>query len=692
MNLPALVDNHGEGPTLTATGDLPLTAENSRHPFGVAYRLHVGVVLAMGGAAWFVALGSLPEVATWNDPILLLLGTLVFLGQFRGVVYRGEDGRSYLAFTVPFSLALFVLYGPAVAIVIDGGGQALSEAIRRKPPLKIAFNMATTAIAFYLVNAVLAVAGMDPSLPATPDAAYLLVFTGAGIVSLVLVHLAVMLAIALSQGLAPRNWVDASLLLANTTSAGLLVPLALLVASAAERSPWLLPVAALPVLIAEVVSVDVTRRRFEATHDTETGLLNRRGLIERLATRQGEAYTVAHVQLSGLDELSDGLTSDRVDLLRRQVANRLSTLLHSDALVARSGDDALAVVLPGAAHGIEEGLARWLAEPFQLDAWHLAIEATVGVARAPEHGQEPDRLLKRAKAAAYAAARQEVHASVYCSGIEDEQQARLSLLADVRRALQDEELTLWYQPRVCLRTGRPLGVEALVRWIHPEQGLVGPDRFIPAIEQTLLIDDLTRWVVEQAARQLAVWSEEGLDLRMAVNIAAHNLLDRAFVEDVVHLVSGAGISPESFELELTERSVAADVDRTRGSLEHLAALGLRLSLDDFGTGYSSMAQLRTLPVHMVKIDRSFVMPLSADSNDRLLVAAMVGLATSLGLEIVAEGVETDEGRNILTELGCGSGQGYLFSRPLPAEDITRWLREAQCPEASPLPGAGARTS
>lgn len=660
---------------------------DGRRPFRGVFHFYVGAVLALGTAGWTVAVASVPGREVWSDPILWLLGGLLLVAQFRSVVYRGENGRTDFGFTVPFSLAVFVLYGPVVAILIDGGTQALSEVLRRKPVVKILFNASMTAVAFWLLAMAFKVAGVPASLPAGPGPAYLLVFTAGAILTLVFVHLTVTLAIGLSQGLAPRNWIDLRELFGQTASSGLLVPLALLLASAADSSVWLVPIAAVPVLMAEVVSVDVNRRQYEASHDTDTGLLNRRGLVERLSKTPPERYSLAYVQLSGLDELSEGLSPDRVDELRRQVADRLSDRLDAEATIARAGDDALAVVLPGDAPGIEDALARWLAEPFRLDSWHLAIEVAIGVARAPDHGRDPGELLKRAKAAAYSAIRQELHATVYCSGIEDEHQARLSLMADLRRALQEDELTLYYQPRMCLVSGRPLGVEALVRWEHPRRGLVPPDEFIPPIEQTLLIDDLTRWVLDRAARQLAEWRGGGLDLTVAVNIATHNLLDRAFVDEVAAALDLAGVPPGAVELELTERSVAADVDRTRDALGDLSDLGVRLSLDDFGTGYSSMAQLRTMPVHMVKIDRSFVMPLSWESSDRALVAAMVGLASSLGLDIVAEGVETDEARSILTALGCGSAQGYFFCRPLPGVESGDWLRSQLAPQP---PVASAR--
>jgi EAL domain-containing protein (putative c-di-GMP-specific phosphodiesterase class I) len=322
----------------------------------------------------------------------------------------------------------------------------------------------------------------------------------------------------------------------------------------------------------------------------------------------------------------------------------------------------------------------------------MRTEASVGVAVAPDHGQDVDTLLRRADIAMYVAKGGRTGVEAYDNTQESHSPARLALAGELRRAVERRELVVYYQPQAAISTGLVTGVEALVRWHHPERGLVGPDVFVPLAENTGLIGPLTVVVLDDALAQVRMWDRMGVHLDLAVNLSTRSLLDRGLPGVVSKMLARHGLAPQRLELEITESMIASDPERALEVLAQLRSVGVRLALDDFGTGYSSLANLRDLEVERLKIDRSFTQAMIENPPDAVIVASTVELAHRLGLEVVAEGVETQEAWERLREMNCDLAQGYFLSRPMAPEHATAWLtgrRKLEQGAASALVEVGA---
>jgi EAL domain-containing protein (putative c-di-GMP-specific phosphodiesterase class I) len=304
----------------------------------------------------------------------------------------------------------------------------------------------------------------------------------------------------------------------------------------------------------------------------------------------------------------------------------------------------------------------------------VSIGASIGIALCPQHGNDPDTLLRHADAAMYTAKRAHCGQAVYSPDQEHRMAERLEMLTALREAISGHELRLYYQPKVDCLSGRVRGVEALVRWQHPVQGIIGPERFIPLAEQTGLIGPLTHWILEAAVRQARAWLDCGLPLRIAVNLSTYDLQDPRLPALLCDLLERHGVPFELLSLEITETALLADPSRALEALNELAARGVEAALDDFGTGYSSLTYLRQLPLHELKIDASFVRGLADASRDRAIVRSTIELGHRLGLSVVAEGVEDATTLDLLAELGCDEAQGYYLSRPLPSDELAEWVR------------------
>ena len=432
----------------------------------------------------------------------------------------------------------------------------------------------------------------------------------------------------------------------------------------------------------EVRSLSESRR--QALTDELTGLPNRRFLLERVSVElkaaRDEQRTMGLliIDLDRFKELNDTLGHHAGDALLQQIGPRLRETLRDDDVLARLGGDEFAVLVPrgaGAAQ-LAERIRAALEQPFAVDGLNLPMEASVGIALFPEHGIDAATLLQRADVAMYQAKGARTGSEVYDPGRDLHSRERLTLMGELRNAISAGELVLFYQPKADVDSGRVTGVEALVRWAHPERGLVPPDEFLPVAEQTGLMRPLTLWVLETALRQSAEWRAAGTDLRVAVNVSLPDLLDLRFPEDLLRLLNETGVDSSRLQLEITENVVMADPVRVMDVLARISELGIELSLDDYGTGTSSLSYLKRLPVRELKIDRSFVMNMEAEERDAVIVRSTVELARSLGLRVVAEGVESAEAWSQLSEFGCEIAQGYYLSRPVPGPDVTssieRW--------------------
>ena len=343
------------------------------------------------------------------------------------------------------------------------------------------------------------------------------------------------------------------------------------------------------------------------------------------------------------------------------------------------------MLLPGvadvtAAVEVAHRITRALEDPFEIDGMNLVVEASCGVAVAPSHGDTADLLLQRSDVAMYVSKTTHVSVVAYEDRLDRNTPDRLALLGDLRTAIATDQLVLHYQPQADVSTGRIEGVEALVRWDHPRLGIVGPDEFIPIVEDTGLIRPLTTWVLDAALDQLRRWLDDpaldvGPDLSMAVNLSARSLLDDSIRDEVVIALERFQIPPHQLVLEVTETAIMADPGRAHRVLASLAAVGVRFAIDDFGTGYSSLASLKTLPVHHLKIDKSFVRYMHEDTDDAIIVRSVIDLGHTLGLRTIAEGVERAEVWDQLAALGCDAAQGYLLAAAMPPARLASWLTE-----------------
>jgi diguanylate cyclase (GGDEF)-like protein len=442
------------------------------------------------------------------------------------------------------------------------------------------------------------------------------------------------------------------------------------------------------------ISQDITeRKQMEemvqrmAFYDTLTDLANRNMLYDRLLNAirrdggQGKPMALLLMDLDRFNEINDTLGHHRGDLLLKEVGKRLKSVLFEPDIVARLGGDEFAVLLPKLAEikdigAVIQKLQDVLQSPFIIEGLPVAVEASIGVALYPDHGVNADSLLQRADIAMYAAKGTGSGYRIYDNKDDKHSPRRLALMGELRRAIEKDQLLLHYQPKISLKTQHVMGMEALIRWQHPEYGFVPPDQFILPAEQTGLIHPLTRWVLKAALRQCQAWSQEGLKIPVSVNLSARSLHDVHLPDYLADLLKASGGRPDQLELEITESAIMADPQRALDAISRLRAIGLRFALDDFGIGYSSLAYLKKLPVDAIKIDKSFVIDMAKDEDDTLIVLSTINLAHNLGLKVIAEGVETEMIWERLFAFGCDAAQGYYMSKPLPAVDLTRWLKES----------------
>jgi diguanylate cyclase len=421
----------------------------------------------------------------------------------------------------------------------------------------------------------------------------------------------------------------------------------------------------------------------QALHDQLTGLPNRALLMDRserllaAANRNPSTIGIMMLDLDRFKEVNDTLGHEKGDRLLRQVAARLKATLRNSDTVARLGGDEFTILLPDVgsrddAKGVAKKIADAFERSFLVAGVNLEIQVSIGVAMFPDHGSDMDVLLSRADIAMYVAKRQQTGYVLYSPELDDHGPIQLSRVGDLRQAIEGGDLVLCYQPKADLATAEVVGVEALVRWEHEVLGLIPPADFVPLAERTGLIHPLTEFVLNEALCQCRSWLDSGLNLPVAVNISARNLLDRDFPALVDTLLRKWGLPSPMLQLEITENSLMTDPAGAKNCLLRLTELGVGLSIDDFGTGYSSLAYIKDLPVNELKIDRSFTMELKDHAASRMIVNSIVSLGRNLGLRVVAEGVEDKDAWRQLALLGCDCAQGYFLARPMRGADIAAW--------------------
>ena len=451
-------------------------------------------------------------------------------------------------------------------------------------------------------------------------------------------------------------------------------------------APIAMSLAALALLVFAGLNLRASHRRLRAASMTDelTGLPNRRLLSDRLeraltfGARRGFTSAVLLIDLDRFKEVNDTLGHDYGDELLRSVSARLTSAFRSEDTVARLGGDEFAVLLPAvadeaAAVAQAERCLALIREPFVVRGFTIGVDASIGVVLSPHHGHAAPELLRAADVAMYEAKAAHLGVLVYDRSLDGHSPGRLALLGELRRALQEDQLVLHYQPKVDVALGRVTGAEALVRWQHPERGLLPPADFVPVAEGTGLILPLTLWTLEAAVAQARSWLDAGHAVQVAVNLSPRCLLEPGLPDQVLRVLDGHGLPARLLRLELTESTVMADPDRAFAVVSRLRDLGVAISIDDFGTGYSSMSHLKQLPVDELKIDRSFVADMLADGNDAVLVRSSIDLGHNLGMAVVAEGVEDEETLLALSALGCDVVQGYHLARPMPASAFSEWM-------------------
>lgn len=423
-----------------------------------------------------------------------------------------------------------------------------------------------------------------------------------------------------------------------------------------------------------------------ATHDALTGLPNRTLLYDRLshaiqmASRRKTELVMMILDLDEFKQINETLGHYSGDQLLCQVVSRLQIIIRKSDTLARVGGDEFAILLDMSTHSemvfnIVKKLQKIFMEPFSIEGLDLEVMSSIGIASFPDHGREADTIMQRANLALVSAKQNTNKFAIYNTDMDKGSPRRITMMGELRHAIDTNELMVYYQPKIDLAQARVSSVEALVRWQHPEHGFLSPDEFIPMAERTGLIRPLTIWVLDTALKRGEHWHKKGLKIGVAVNLSPTSFLDTELPNVIVGMLSLYDIPARYITLEVTEGSMIKDPELALEILSRLAELGIKISIDDFGTGYSSLAYLKKLPAKELKIDKSFVLDMQENESDAVIVKSIIDLGHNLSMKVVAEGVENKETAMKLKSLGCDILQGFYFSKPLNHEDLIRWLGE-----------------
>jgi diguanylate cyclase (GGDEF)-like protein len=671
----------------------------SRSEPAPAFAIFLIVTIAAGAALSAPALAA-GDWSALGDPRFWILAAFVLLGELFPIRLPGTNEQDHVTLSTPFAFALLLSFGAAPALAAYAAAAAFADAADRTSPLKLGFNVAQYALCVLAAAAVLELAGHPP-----PDATLLGAQLPLTLLAAFAMFAANQLMVVLATSLSSHRPV-LSLLRGDVAfqawTAGFLLSLGPVTVAAADRSLVLVPLLFLPMVAIYVGGRHAVLNEHRARHDELTELPNRLLFGERLREALGDArrhHGAVATMLLDLDDfkaVNDTLGHHHGDELLRALAERLGGVLGERATLARFGGDEFAVLLPdvrGAADG-QTAAAEILAaleHPFELGGLSLEVRASIGIAVYPQHGITPAELVQHADVAMYAAKAGRDGYALYRPEDDDHTLDRLALAGQLRRGIERGELVLHYQPKLSLRGDRADGVEALARWNHPQLGLIGPDGFIALAEQSDLIERVTELVLDEALSQCASWREEGLDLRVAVNLSARSLLDRNLASSIARRLAENGLPAAALQVEITESRLVADLPRARETLRDLRDLGVGVAIDDFGTGFSSLAQLKLLPVDEIKIDKSFVLSMETSAEDDAIVRSTIELGRNLALTITAEGVETPGTYERLIGLGCDYVQGYHLGRPVPAEacrrDVLRFAEQRRATQVDGEPTA-----
>ena len=624
-----------------------------------------------------------------------LFAALALLAELRPLSWLGPSKNCEIAASWTFFLCLFFSAPVPTASAATFCIILLNFAVRRRPILLSFFNASVGSLALAISSIAVTAAGASTTFHhanGSVDQRWVVGAIAVGSIGFVVdLAMASMGAALFLRVSCPRfvRKAFANIMVMNAMPIGL-APAFILVSRTSLLAGALL---ALTVGALYKATETALNQRHEATHDPLTSLSNRRSFHEQagvaiaVASRRRHTIVVLQLSIDGFKSLNDRLGRAVGDDVLRKVAERLHDDRRAGDLVARLEANDFAILLPGPcsadeARAVADRIIERLQTPLELAGVPLKTTVSIGMAEFPTHGEDIDTLLSMADMALYRAKKANKGPEMYTDEHTRTGPSRMMLAGEIQEAIHRGEFFLAYQPKLDLHSHAFIGVEALVRWLHPERGILYPDAFIPTAEQTDLMQELTEYVIDRALQQCALWHDEGLYVTMAVNVSARNLHNHDFVDMVAASLQRHNMKPMWLELELTENTVMVDPERTALVLQELRNLGVQISLDDFGTGYSSLANLRNLPIDRVKIDKTFVFGMLHSPKDESIVRSIIDLATNLGIGTVAEGVESQEVLDRLALLNCEAVQGYFIAKPISAIEIRNMLNDGAL---TPLP-------
>jgi diguanylate cyclase (GGDEF)-like protein len=608
----------------------------------------------------------------------------VLLGELLPVKIPRRGGDEEITLSTSFSFALLLVGGLGPALLTLACASVIQDLAVRKPWWRIRFNVGQYALSMAAAMLVLAISSTPHVGSSRPFSTSELPLVLLGAAAFCAVNTVIVgTAVALYQRVPICRYFRNDLVF-TAISGGVLLCVAPIVAVALVYSVALIPLFVLPMLAIYRAGKEASRSEHAAHHDALTGLLNRvafRNVVSDALAEKGPVSCVLLMDLNRFKDINDTLGHRYGDLLLQRIADRLQERLGRGHALARLGGDEFAIftLISDADEALRfaQRIASDVRTSFELEQFVVDTEASVGVALFPGDGADLETLLQKADVAMYRAKETQTGVALYDESFDHHSPAKLALTADLRTGLQGDEIVVWYQPLLDLASENVPAVEALVRWEHPELGLLPPRSFLEMAEHTSLIKPLTHKVIDSVLSQLAKWLRAGIDVTAAVNISTRVLANPDFTGRVLTALAEAGVPPNRLKLEVTESALMADPALARSVLQELDRVGIEISIDDFGTGYSSLAYLAELPVSEVKIDRSFVSRMAPGSREAVIVTSTIDLGHHLGLRVVAEGVEDAATVEQLRALGCDLVQGYQVGRPVPAEQITSRLAASQ---------------
>jgi len=658
--------------------------------FGSPLWFYMAWVTVAGAAAFVFAMFRVTNLSYLvGHPLFWVLAAMVLLGEIWPIVTPGRSSLEAPVASVTFSFAALIAWGLPVAVLLRATSTMAAYLGRRRAVHRAAFNAAVSTLSLTAGWFVLHELGakMSPRHPWVPDGWALGRIIPAAIACFLVCWVLVTVAVALhSREPVPRTLIKT---LPYEAFTGLILfataPLVAVVIH--TGSALLVLLFAFPLAAIYVNAAISVQREHQAHHDELTGLPNRALLMRKLSSTLAQAASsgtnVGFLLLDldrGLKEVNDTLGHAVGDRLLCRVAHRLTHSIRPGDLVARLGGDEFAVLLPSvkeaaAAREVAARLRAAVAEPIRLEGMSFVIEVSIGIAMFPDDATADETLVQHADMAMYLAKQRRSGVERYVADLDRNSPARLALFGELRRGLDRGELELHYQPKVHLADLRPAGVEALVRWQHPTRGMLAPRDFIPLVQQSYLMREVTAFVIETGVAQAARWREDGLDVQVSLNMCGRDLLDTGLAELIEQCLCRHKLPPEALLLEIDERVLTSEPAHAVATAEALADIGVGLSLDDFGTGYSSLLRLKRLPFCEVKVDSSFIGRMLESPDDEVVVKSILDLAAALGIVSVAEGVESADVAAALLRMRCVAGQGWHFARPMNAASATAWLWE-----------------